>query len=356
MSQTISRPHRLGINCVPVYYAGGKKIAQFRSGDEPARGPEDWVGSTAALPAALLASADPTAGISHLEDGTLLRDAVRDDPTGWLGPDLGRALSDGEIGVLVKLLDAGERLPVHCHPSRESAKRLLGSRFGKTEGWAVMDADKGSSVWLGFSRDLDHAQLARMIAAQDVDSMLASMNRVEVRTGDILYVPAGTPHAIGSGVFLTELQEPTSFSILAEYASFGLDEGQATLGLGWETAITCFNFEAFAGDEAGSIVRRPERLITAKGGAIDRLFPVEADDYFRAFRLAVEPDISFDVLGYRVLIVTAGEAELEFGTGGPNVVVREGDTWALPFGTGELRAVGRAELVIAMPPAHISPE
>jgi mannose-6-phosphate isomerase len=354
MTRTSNTPHRLGINCVPVYYAGGQKIAAFRGGDEPALGPEDWVGSTAALPAALMASADLTAGISRLEDGTLLRDAVRDDPTGWLGPDLGVALSDGEIGVLVKLLDAGERLPVHCHPSRENARKLLGSRFGKTEGWAVMDADQGSSVWLGFSRDLDQAQLARLIAAQDVDSMLASMNRVEVRTGDILYVPAGTPHAIGQGVFVTELQEPTSFSILAEYASFGLDEGRATLGLGWETAITCFDLEAFDRDKAGSLVRRPERMLTDKGGAIDRLFPVEADDYFRAFRLAVEPDISFDVLGYRVLIVTAGEAELEFGTGGPRLVVRDGETWALPFGTGELRAVGRAELVIAMPPAHIA--
>jgi mannose-6-phosphate isomerase len=353
MAPPSNMPQRLGINCVPVYYAGGEKIARFRGGDEPARGPEDWVGSTAALPTALVAGSDPTAGISRLEDGTLLRDAVRDDPSGWLGPELGHSLDDGEVGVLVKLLDAGERLPVHCHPSRDKARKLLGSPFGKTEGWAVMDASPGSSVWLGFSHDLEQAELRRLIVAQDVDRMLASMNRVEVRTGDILYVPAGTPHAIGAGVFVTELQEPTSFSILAEYASFGLDDNQATLGLGWEAAITCFDLNGFGDDEAGSLVRRPEPLLATEGGAIDRLFPVEADDYFRAFRLAVKPDVTFDVPGYRVLIVTAGEAELEFGNGAPNLTVRQGDTWALPFATGQLRATGRAELVIAMPPAHI---
>jgi mannose-6-phosphate isomerase len=353
MARHSTTPQRLGINCVPVYYAGGEKISRFRGGD-PARGPEDWVGSTAALPAALLAGNDPTSGISRLEDGTLLRDAVRDDPSGWLGPELGHSLDDGEVGVLVKLLDAGERLPVHCHPSRRDAQRLLGSRFGKTEGWAVMDVSPGSMVWLGFSRQMEQSELSRLIARQDVGGMLASMNCIQVRAGDILYVPAGTPHAIGPGVFVTELQEPTSFSILAEYASFGLDDSQATLGLGWETAITCFNLSAFDGDGAGSLVRRPERVLTTEGGAIDRLFPVEADDYFRAFRLTVAPDVSFDVAGYRVLVATAGEAELELANGGAHLTVRKGETWALPFATGEVRAVGAAELIVAMPPAHIS--
>ena len=354
MARLSSTPHRLGINCIPVYYAGGEKISKFRGGDEPARGPEDWVGSTAALPAALLASSDLTAGISHLEDGTLLREAVRDDPTGWLGPELARSLDDGDVGVLVKLLDAGERLPVHCHPSRADARRLLGSPFGKTEGWAVMDADPGSSVWLGFSYDLGQSELMRLINAQDVESMLEAMNRVEVRAGDILYVPAGTPHAIGAGVFVTELQEPTSFSILAEYVSFGLDDNQATLGLGWETAITCFDLRGLGGGKASSLVRKPERVLAVEGGAVDRLFPLEADNYFRAFRLTVEPDVTFDILGYRVLIATAGEASLEFGNGGPKLTVRKGETWALPFATGELRAVGAAELIVAMPPADIS--
>ncbi|HEX5782582.1 MAG TPA: hypothetical protein VFX80_11705, partial [Solirubrobacteraceae bacterium] len=59
-----------------------------------------------------------------LEDGTFVRDAVAADPEAWLGP--GR----DHPGLLVKLLDAGQRLPVHFHPDRTFAREALGSEFG----------------------------------------------------------------------------------------------------------------------------------------------------------------------------------------------------------------------------------
>ncbi len=59
---------------------------------------------------------EPNLGPARLADGTLLRDAVRADPVGWLGRDDGEP---GDTGVLVKLLDAGQRLPVHVHPTRD---------------------------------------------------------------------------------------------------------------------------------------------------------------------------------------------------------------------------------------------
>ena len=88
--------------------------------------------------------------------------------------------------------------------------------------------------------------------------MLAAMNRFAVEPGDVVYVPAGLPHAIGPGVMLTELQEPTSFSVLAEHVTFGLDDDQATLGLGWDVAIDCF-------DLGGYRTRLDELLLPAAG-------------------------------------------------------------------------------------------
>ena len=56
--------------------------------------------------------------------------------------------------------------------------------------------------------------------------------------GDALFVPAGAPHAIGEGVLIVELQEPTDLSILLEWEGFGIDDEQAaTLGLGWDVAL-----------------------------------------------------------------------------------------------------------------------
>jgi mannose-6-phosphate isomerase len=343
-------PHRVAVNCPPVYYAGGSRIAAFRRLERAAAGPEDWVGSTAALPSGLLAGTDPTTGVSRLEGGELLRDAVRDDAPGWLGPVLAGSLRAGEVGLLVKLLDAGERLPVHCHPSRAAARSLLGSPFGKTEGWAVLHADPGATVWLGFRRDVGRDELHALVAAQDGKAMLELMNEIEVGAGDVIYVPAGAPHAIGRGVFLTELQEPTSFSVLAEYEAFGLDATQATLGLGWEQALGCFDLRGAGGGDPRSLVRRPERISSGDGGVVDRLFPVHADEYFRGFRLGVAGSLTFEPAGYRVLVATSGAAQLQFERG-PSAQVGEGETWVLPFALGALHAEGSAELVVAMPPA-----
>lgn len=86
---TIPTACRLPANPVPVYYAGGTNIDRFRgTTSEPPR-PEDWIGATTALPQMLLpADAPRDTGVSRLPDGRSLRDAVRDDRIGWLGPDL----------------------------------------------------------------------------------------------------------------------------------------------------------------------------------------------------------------------------------------------------------------------------
>ncbi|MDA8290131.1 MAG: class I mannose-6-phosphate isomerase [Actinomycetota bacterium] len=352
MKQPFERAHRLGLNAVPVYYSGGERIATFRRLPEPAGSPEDWVASASALPAAILeAGADPMTGITRLDDGTRLRDVVGADPDGWLGGELAASLRDGEVGVLVKLLDAGERLPVHCHPNRAAARELFGSRFGKTEGWLVLSSAPDAVVWLGCDEEVGHGELLELIARQDIDAMLALLNRVDVRVGDVLYVPAGTPHAIGEGVFVAELQEPTSYSILAEYRSLGLDEEQATSGLGWERAIGCFDLRACDSDD---LVHRPSLVDEAPGGRLERLFPDVADEYFRAFRLRVASEYTCTLVGYRVIVATGGSAVLDWASGAPSVTVREGETWLAPYALGALRATGSAELLLAMPPPLLS--
>ena len=227
------RLHRLGPNKVPVYYEGGEGIDRFRH-ERGADGPEDWVGSVTPFPKLLLpAGADPKTGISTLGDGTRLDGHLAADPEGWLGPELHRSFGS-EPGLLVKLLDAGERLPVHWHPDRDFAKDHLASRFGKNEGWIVLAARADARIWLGFNREVDAGELRSWVDDQDAETMLAAMNVFTPKPGDVYYVPAGVPHAIGAGITIVELQEPTSFSILAEYRSFGVDDATASLGLGWE--------------------------------------------------------------------------------------------------------------------------
>jgi mannose-6-phosphate isomerase len=347
VSALSSRPHRLGPNKIPVYYAGGERIDRFR-GEAGHRGPEDWVGSVTAIPLEILPDlTDPTVGISRLAEGTLLREAVDTDPEGWLGPKLASAFR-GEPGLLVKLLDAGERLPVHCHPTRELAQAKLGYPFGKTEGWIVMDADPGAAIWLGFREAVEPDRLRSWVDEQDVASMLAAMNRLEVRPGDVYYLPAGLPHSIGEGIMITELQEPTSFSIIAEYRAFGLDEHQATLGLGWKDGLACFDLSGYAEERLARLVPTPEPVGAGDGGSVWRLFPLEAEAFFQAYRARAAGELPLGPAGFRVLVIERGAGEFAWSSG--ETEARAGQTWVVPHGAGPLRLSGEVEAIVCAPP------
>jgi mannose-6-phosphate isomerase len=346
-----SCPHRLGPNKVPVYYSGGAGIDRFR-GEPGAAGPEDWVGSVTPFPANLLpAGADRSIGVSRLGDGGLLDVAVRADPVGWLGPSLA-GLYETEPGLLVKLLDAGERLPVHCHPTRAFAQAHLGSRFGKNEGWIVIAAEPEARIWLGFVREATIGELRHWVDTQDAAAMLAVLNKLEVVAGDVFYVPAGLPHAIGPGVTIVELQEPTSFSILAEHDPFGVNAHDATLGLGWEVALSCFDLSATTGAKLQSLRPAMHTVASVSGGTVSRLFGEEAEPYFQAYRARSVSSLPLGPAEFRVLVVEQGEGRIAFAGGA--VGVKAGETWVVPHGAGQLDAEGALELIVCCPPVSPS--
>ena len=135
---------QLPANQFERFYRGGPAIAALRGVPSPGdRFPEDWVGS---VTAAFGSAGD---GLTTLPGGRLLCDAIAADPESFLGAaHVARFGPDPTL--LVKLLDAGERLPVHLHPDGDFARRELGSPYGKTEAWIVVSAEPGALVQLGF--------------------------------------------------------------------------------------------------------------------------------------------------------------------------------------------------------------
>ena len=267
------QPQLLPPNVIEHWYAGGPALAAWR-GLPPVgeRSPEEWIGATVAR------FGDPDHGPARLADGTLLLDAVRADPVGWLGRDDGAA---GDTGVLVKLLDAGQRLPVHVHPTREYACRHLGCAYGKTEAWYVLQAGPDAAVWVGWRADVDEARVLELVDSQDAEAMLALMHRIPVRPGDGVLVPGGTPHAIGAGILLIEAQEPTDQSILLERTNTDASDAEVFLGLDRDTALSVVDTAALAdpgrpdsarqgggGRTGGGVARR--RRTVLPHGTVDR--------------------------------------------------------------------------------------
>ncbi|SFS38195.1 class I mannose-6-phosphate isomerase [Saccharopolyspora flava] len=320
------------------FYRGGASIAALRGGDHDREfGPEDWVASTTAR------FGHDESGLSRLPDGRLLRDAVSADPQAWLGAEHTSAFGDS-TALLVKLLDAGQRLPVHCHPDNGFAQRHLGSRFGKTEAWIVVGTSGPNPVvHLGFRDDVSPETVAEWVRTQDSSAMLGSLNEIPVKPGDTVHVPAGTPHAIGAGVFIVELQQPTDFSITLEWRGFLADAESAFLGLDTTTALETVNRTRFDDALLSSLIKRT-------GGADEGRVPLLADDaapFFRADRLhgPAELDPSFGVL-----IVLDGRGELHCAEGSPLQLSR-GTTVVVPHAAGRTRLDGDLTTVLCRPPS-----
>jgi mannose-6-phosphate isomerase len=173
-------------------------------------------------------------------------------------------------------------------------------------------------------------ELAGWVTGQKTEQMLKATNKIAVAAGDAILCPAGLPHAIGDGILLVEIQEPTDFSVLLEYEGFGLTGGH--LGLGYDLALQCV-------DRGGWT---PERLDSLRGQ--QRLLPEDADEFFTAVRLHGGDRLE---QGFSVLIVVAGEGRL---TGeNDDVLLRRGDTLLTPYAAGPLHLEGQIHAIRLAP-------
>lgn len=322
----------LGSNCPPDrFYLGGKRITDFR-GDPSAsaREPEDWVASTTTL------AGEESLGLTTLPSGGTLLDAINDDPIAWLG----RAHVDrfgADTRLLVKLLDAGQRLPVHAHPDGAFAHRHLGRAHGKAEAWFILSPGR---VHVGLRRDVSEQELASWVADQDTELLLDLLHGIDVQRGDVVYVPPGVLHAIGSGILLVELQEPEDLSILVEWTGFALDgERDGHLGLGFDTALQGIERRARTAEEIAALV--------IPAGFGPSVLPPVADEYFRLERRTVDGEITAEP-GFAVLVIADGTVQLAGEN--PRQLVT-GNTVVVPHSAGPLVLSGRADLLICRPPA-----
>jgi mannose-6-phosphate isomerase len=328
------RPWRLAANVIPRFYAGGPRIAAFRGiADVGDHNGEDWVGSAAT------ARGQRELGLARLPEGTFVRDAVAADPESFLGPDHVAAYGS-DPGVLVKLLDAGERLPVHAHPARSFAKEHVGSRWGKTEAWIVLETVRPDAcVYVGFQRPIGDATLGEWIEQQRTDEMLAALNRIPVEAGDAILVPGGIPHSIGEGILLVEVQEPTDYSVILEWSGYTIDAPNVGhMLLGYETARQVVDRSAWDADRLAAL--RGKR---SSGG---RLLPERADAFFGAAWLDGSMGDTLDPC-FSVLVVTDGTGILAGDTFSESIA--RGETWLVPYAAGRVSIAGDVGVLRCIP-------
>lgn len=335
-------PIRLPVNTFPHFYAGGGRLRDLRG--RAVDGPEEWLASTVTRWGAA------PLGTTML-DGTPLADLVAADPVTWLGAEH-VARWGPSPALLVKLLDAGERLPVHVHPTRRFAAAHLDCPFGKTEAWVVIDVPAGGGdVFVGANRPVPAAEWGELVAAQRTDDMLNLLNQLRVRPGDAVLVPAGTPHAIGAGVFVVEMQEPTDFSILLEWDGFAVDGADGMLGLPRDVALGAVRHDAVDARSLDALVRRADTAASASSADV---LPEAAAPYFRAAWLRGDgPSVTLDA-AFSVVVVLDGDGRLRTAAG--TTPVARGDVLVVPHAAGPITVEATASVVVARPPDPAAPE
>jgi mannose-6-phosphate isomerase len=212
-----------------------------------------------------------------------------------------------------------------------------------------LEAPAGASVGLGFGKEMSKPDVSKMVDARDSDGLLASLQKFEVKAGDTVFVPAGTPHAIGAGIFVLELQEPTDLSALLEWNDFAVDGVKdGHLGLGFDTVLDALRYTPIEKAEAEKLVFS-NRLFSNSDQSV---FTAVADPYFRADYLA--GNNSKVAAGFSIMLVLEGNGSIAFENNSPIDAVK-GDAILIPHSAGSWTLSGASGVVCRPPLAKDAP-
>lgn len=306
---------------------------------EDAHFPEDWLASCVQAVNGEHCQG-PEEGLSRLrtDDGSpgpLFRDVISADPAGFLG-------SAAEMTLLCKYLDSAVRLPIQCHPDREFARAFYSSEHGKAESWIILGtrAINGVEPYLlmGFRPDITAEAFARVVREQDIPSMEAMLHRVPVEPGDVYFIPGRFPHAIGSGVFLLEVQEPSDWVVQPERycAEQCLTDADMWGPLDPETALSCFRYEGETIEQIQARLKKtPTVLQTDDGGSLAQIIGAETTTCFGVDQLRVMGHYRLEhTAPYFVVVVTQGSGTVAWADG--DTQIHQGDVFFVPFGVRSL--------------------
>lgn len=334
--QIWQRPLELVFNKVPRY-PGGREIDRFRGIDNPKDDgrPEAWVGSvTYAVNRHM--EQDENLGLSEVLLPTgqkvLLKDLIERNPVKLLGKD-----HESKFGcntcLLVKLLDAKEQLGLQTHPTREYAKKHFNSEFGKAESWYVIglreDQQEQPYVLLGFKEGITRQVFEELYEKQDIRSMEEWCHKIPVSPGDMFFVDAGIPHAVGPGCFLVEVQESSDITVGVRKRGFASKREELEYK---ERLLGCYKYNGTGYAENLKRYKVPRRTIRSdKGGTETLLLGKEQTPYFSIVEVEIRDEFSFRDTGtFSIVIVLEGEGRMIF-EGGVMDIKKSGEIF-LPAG------------------------
>ncbi len=245
--------------------------------------------------------------------------------------------------LLAKFIDANAQLSVQVHPNDIYAAEHEGGKLGKTEFWYILAAEPHATIVYGFQEKTSRTEVEQAIQNVTLDSLL---HQEEVQAGDVIFVPAGTVHAIGSGILLYELQEYSDVT----YRMY--DYGRLTAA-GQPRELHIERSLAVSSYDVASQIKKTPILLADDPGYEDRC--LVACRYFvtREIRLNGPGAMEGQTEGSCIILSSLGaQVEVYYGAKRQQkeTLVR-GQTMILPAGLGAFRIEGNGALLYSYVPA-----
>ena len=327
---------KLPPNRVRRNYKGGRGLDALEGCAQPADGdcPENWIASLveAANPGLPARENEGLAALELTGHRYLLRDLIARDPDFYLGP---RHFAEHglETGFLAKLLDSAMRLHIQAHPTREFARRHYGKPWGKFETYVILAVRPGVDpyILLGFQHSPTPEEWLRIVTEQDLPAMLACFEKVPVAAGEVWYVPGGLPHALGEGLTVLEVMEPSDLVVRCEFEREGMVVPPPARFMGREPAeaLKIFDYTEWPLDRLQSTYRvQPHELLSTANFRESQLIGPRQIDCFEVRKLVAFHPAEYALDGrFRIGFVHRGRASLT--AGGGQLHVRAGECFVV---------------------------
>lgn len=264
--------------------------------------------------------------------GKYLFDAIKLYPIEILGNKLNK---NDKFPLLLKIIDAKEQLSVQVHPDDLYANKNENGELGKNEAWYILDSKEDSKLILGLKDNTTKEDFINACKENRIETVL---NEIKVKKGDVINIPAGLIHAIGSGILLFEIQQnsDTTYRVY-DWDRMDLDGNKRELHI--EKSLEVIDFEGKHLKEKVEGIK-----IKSKGYAITHYI---ANNYFILDKINVETSFkrnkNKDI--FELFMCIEGEARIDCKTNSIKVVA--GDSFMIPACITEYTITGECELLRA---------
>lgn len=233
--------------------------------------------------------------------------------------------------VLIKLIDAKDNLSVQVHPSDEYALKNE-NQFGKTEAWYIIDCDEGAQIIYGMNRDMTKEEFKKSI---EDGTLLENVNRVNVKKGDIFFIPSGTVHAICKGILLAEVQQNSNLTY--RVYDYGRLQNGKPRELHIEKAVEVSNLKK------QNTVSVPLEEPKGENGALSTL--LAKCEFFTMKKIEVEQSVKIfaDETSFVSLVALDGNAVISHNDSFQTLY--KGESVFIPAGLGEVEVLGAVTLL-----------